>query len=429
MKNKKPFLGWIFIVLIAGCQKARLDSANATMVNPNLTAIQRLLRDSAGGQTIQLLDFGHPIIATRDSGKTYLVRIPFKVIASDQRFFLFKTNSSLTPTSSALIALTRDSSEADSPFSIFGFNGHISKDYLNGAIDYSSSVTNGYIQTRHSKQVAIAREDDPVVELPEIIIYAPDEDYYANWDAILTDGGGSGGDAGFSSAAVQSSSAGGSANLSYVNSYSFDVASELQASKPAINLPTYMTCFGLITAADATYTATLYVRIPNPANPAVMWNPLTGNVGHTFIGLSKSGGGQTINQYVGFYASCGVCAVTGSYVKSKMVDNSGHPYDASLTLQLTASQFATLTTEMEYESINEYALGEYNCANYAVECFNSVLPGSLDIPDMSIPGQSPGITPNGLYMALENLPANSPEGQVNKYGSDQTAGTGHGACN
>lgn len=417
----------VALVFIIACKKTPLAPSSKSS-GLDLSGVRALLKDSLQTATFDSLDFSRTVIATRDTGKTYLVRVPLKGVPVTRRFFLVRTNGSMIPQLAMGLEIQRFTFATDSASNPYSFSGSIKKTWLNGTMVYTSAVNGGFIEALHSKEVTIMEADEPYVELPEIIIYAPDQDYYADWDAILDDGGGAGG-IGYSSSAPTSTLGSGSAGAAAVNSASFDVATELQASRPAINLKSYLACFDPIVDPGATYTATLCVRIPNPGNPNIMWNPLTGNVGHTFIELSKTSEATTITQYLGFYAACGICAVTGNLVNSKMVDNQGHPYDAKLTVSLTSEQFTTLTNQMVSNSELDYALGLYNCTNYAVNALNMVLPTPINVPDMTIPGQDPGMTPNGLYKALATLPVSGPDGNVAIYSGDQTAGTSHGPCN
>jgi hypothetical protein len=160
-----------------------------------------------------------------------------------------------------------------------------------------------------------------------------------------------------------------------------------------------------------------------------MWNPLTGRVGHTFIQLTKTNGANTVTQYLGFYAACGICALAGDPTTSKMVDNSGHPYNASLTLNLNEAQFGAVTSSMQYHSADEYALCDYNCTAYALDVFNTVMSTPLDPALMTIPGGTPGEMPNGLYLLFEHMQSGSSAPDIKLYPTPQTAGSSHGACN
>lgn len=426
--KKLTFLGFTALLIFFACKKTPFPYAQKILPTEEEQTLRRFLHDSLTKAAYDSLDFTHVVVATRDTGNHYFVRVPFSGISVVNHFVLIRTDREFYPGLSAIVNIHQDTPVAlKKGTTIFGFNGSIVKTWLNGTPIYHSPISGGFIQIKHRQIGAIEAADEPSVELPEIIIYAPDEDYYADWDLILESGDGGG--YGYSSAAPVASGTAGGGGSATVNSFSFDVASELQASRPGINLQSYLDCFSIISNNGATYSAALCVRIPNPGNPMTMWNPLTGNVGHTFIQLTKTNGSQSITQYIGFYAKCGLCAIGGDPVDSKLVDNSGHPYDATLSINLSASQFSTLTAAMESLSKNDYSICDYNCTGYAVQAFNTILPDPLSPPNMTFPGGTAGDFPNSLYRAFEVLPADGPDGQVSLFAQDQAAGASHGACN
>jgi hypothetical protein len=69
-------------------------------------------------------------------------------------------------------------------------------------------------------------------------------------------------------------------------------------SNPAVDPKALMNCFGTIPDAGATMSVTIYVQEPWPGTSFAIG---PNSVGHTAIGLSKSGSGSTITQVVGFY--------------------------------------------------------------------------------------------------------------------------------
>ena len=422
--KKLCLLATCALVFFYACRKQ--PAAGNLRPATDLTAVRHFLKDSLPAPTYDSLDFSRVVIASRDSGRHYFVRVAFTGEDVAEHFVLIGTDAAFGPITGTVLRITRDPASAVT--TPYVFNGTVVKTHLDGTADYTSAISNGYVMARHTKAPALAEPNDPYIELPEIIIYAPEETYYADWDVFISGAGY--GNYGYSSSSAISGG-GGSGSPSAVNSYSFDVANELQASRAGIDLKAYLNCFSTISAPDETFTAALFVRIPDPNNPNTMWNPYTGNVGHTFVMVSKTAGGQTITQYIGFYATNGFDAITDP-TPSKMVDNSGHPYDATLTFKPTAAQFSALLTALQNYSVNQYQLGGYNCTNYALDAFNSMYEAAglspISVPLMAIPSQTPGETPNGLYKALQSLPSNGPDGQVSISAQDRIAGASHGAC-
>lgn len=423
------------LLAAASCQK----SSKVTLPSGiEIGSLRAYLQDSLAAPSFDSLDFQHSVIDTYDSGRTYYVRVPSLGIDLAKKFVLLRTDSLYRPLKAACFEIKVDSFASDVLPSAFGFFGSIRKSHLNGSVAYNSPVSRGYIQALHPAKRVIPLDeatDADVVELPEIIIYAPDPDggYDVSLDLLMDDGGGAGGGgtAGYSSSSGGGGSVSGSASLS--NSYAYSEIYELQAGNPAIDLSQFFVCFGNVPDNNATtYQASLLVKVPNPANPNVMWIPgLADGVGHTFIQLTKTSGTNSVTQIIGFYGEGGgyiAATALGFSVPSKIVDNSGHPYNAKLTASLSSSQFSYLLNELGDDAKNSYNLSSYNCTTYALDAFNTVSPVDLDPPYMSIPGQEPGETPNGLFEVLQALPASGPGWTVSISSTPLTAADGKGAC-
>lgn len=427
------------ILLVACSKKSRTLTVPGT--NPlSIEAAKSYLRDSVPKDQFDSLEFDRSLTNKADSTSEYFLRVPFRGFSPGRRFMLVRMDSTFKPVKAFGFDIQRDSTGQDSSVpAAFGFNGRIQKRFLNGILQYSSSIVGGYITAVHAQkpvQVDMMEADDPYIELPEIVIYAPNEDYYVSYDLIIDDGGGGYGGGGFtgytSSGAGGGGSAGGAGSSS---SYSLSEVNELQASKAAVDLTKDFDCFDNVPTARGTeYSASLMVRVPNPGDPDVMWDPTqTSGVGHVFIQLTKSFGSESVTQILGFYGQGGVLysseTALGFSVPSKIVDNSGHPYNATLTLNLTSDQFEEILSNMQNYSMAKYNISSYNCATYALSVFNGILPTPLEPPSMSIPGQVPGDTPNGLFKLLQTMPADGPDGQVAISKSTLVAGQGNGPCN
>lgn len=129
-----------------------------------------------------------------------------------------------------------------------------------------------------------------------------------------------------------------------------------EQSGPGINAQAYMQCFGNIPDAGAKMQVTIYVQQPWPGT---QFNIGPNSVGHTAIGLSKSGSGNTVTQVVGFYPT-----EIGLSVQSKIVDNGGAmDYNNSITYTVTAQQFKAIT-DFVSNPPPTYDLVNYNCTSF-----------------------------------------------------------------
>jgi hypothetical protein len=400
-----------------------------------LAQTSEMLKDSLSKTSFDSLDFSHAQILSFDTGTTYYIRIPSIGFDISKKFILIRTGKAYQPTAAARLVIAEDSIAKDAVPVSLGFYGSITKTFLNGTVAFHSAVNGGYIQALHSSQrvtYVMAADEEPI-ELPEIVIYAPDDgddgegEYY---DLISIIGGG-GGSVGGGYAA----SGGGGGGSAAGSSSSFTAVNLLLATTPGIDLQRYFNCFDNVPSdANTTYTASLLVKVPNTSNPSVMWDPTQADgVGHTFIELTKTNGTTSITQYIGFYGQGGVLysteAALGFSVPSKLVDNSSHLYNAKLSINLSGDQFSQLLNDLQSYSMAKYNLSSYNCTTYGLSAFNNVLPTPLNPPAMAIPGQAVGDTPNGLFITMESMPANGPDGQVSISSAPQTAGSGHGPCN
>jgi hypothetical protein len=209
-------------------------------------------------------------------------------------------------------------------------------------------------------------------------------------------------------------------------------------SNPAINLQSYLKCFSNIPNKGASYKISIFTDIPVNGSPYKLFNFSTGSCGHTFLQLTKSGSGQTMQQSIGFYPQSGWKSIEASApVASKLVDNAGHEYNGSLTISLDSAHFQTAINKMLYLGKLKYDIDNFNCTDYALEVFNVAAPIYLDIPQYHIPGGMLGElsnTPQGLYNKLFSLyeesgPGGYPGGTMQISSKAIYVGSSHGACN
>ncbi len=165
-------------------------------------------------------------------------------------------------------------------------------------------------------------------------------------------------------------------------------------------------------------------------DPSTFFNWSDASPGHTFIEFYKNDNGNLIEQNVGFYPNTPWKTVVGpDNIASKIVDDAGHEYQAKYTIAVTAAQFQNALQAAQNYSNFEYNVAAFNCADYALDVFNSA-GGNLTVPKFQIPGfpsDNGSNTPEGVYDAIQSqVQAGKPNAMAN--GQKQWAGNSHGAC-
>ena len=172
-----------------------------------------------------------------------------------------------------------------------------------------------------------------------------------------------------------------------------------------INLRDYFKCFQTVPNGPTTlYSMVLCADIPNNTEPDWLVNTNT-NPGHAFITLNKNDGDHSVTLSFGFYPSISVLSFPGVPVGSMVNDDGAHEYNASVATGLTPAQFQTVLETAEYlAGHSSYDLDDYNCTDYALQVWNSVVNPRqmITVPDWIWPMDSHnfGTTPNGLYNVL-----------------------------
>lgn len=185
-----------------------------------------------------------------------------------------------------------------------------------------------------------------------------------------------------------------------------------------------LACFGAISNTGATYTVALNSDVPVNQRPSTVIQGMSG--GHAFLTLTKSNGSNSVTQVFGFYPKYTVKAATLAGVTSAIKDDSEHEINASISLNVSSSNFDDLITYISNHSSDDYNLTGYNCTDFALEAFNTMLSTPITVNPSAF---NSGHTPSGLYLALNNLKAaNGPLANSIFLGLDH-APTGHGECN
>lgn len=100
-------------------------------------------------------------------------------------------------------------------------------------------------------------------------------------------------------------------------------------------------------------------------------------------------------------------------------------------------------SQLDFNSVKNFALGyanslqydinDFNCTNYALDCFNFIRSSQIIVPDSQYPIWFPiinyGTTPNGIYKKLKEMKdSNHPETANIQIGVNNST-TSHGPCN
>ena len=130
------------------------------------------------------------------------------------------------------------------------------------------------------------------------------------------------------------------------------------------NVNDYLSCFNTGPTANNA-TVTFYVDQPTPGKFDTWSGSVTNpNVGHAFISIQQNG----ITRTLGYYPSSsnGFKPFNNDIVgPSSFVDDSGHIFDASLTIEITPYQLYTVINTTKYYS-STYHLWDNNCTDYVL---------------------------------------------------------------
>jgi hypothetical protein len=185
----------------------------------------------------------------------------------------------------------------------------------------------------------------------------------------------------------------------------------------AIDIEKYLNCFGS-DQNGASYKVSLYVLEPNPGTGA---EKMGLNVGHTFVGLTKTINGNTITQYIGFYPEHRTLTYP---TESKMESNDNYGYTTSVTYEVSAGDFFSAIATATANASNLYHISQYNCTTYALDVCEAAginLPRTLaEFPY----GYGKGLSPGNLGADLRSRSVTDNKIKV----TGGTSGNGNGPC-
>lgn len=140
-------------------------------------------------------------------------------------------------------------------------------------------------------------------------------------------------------------------HLDNIEARPFFVADDLSSK---VDPKTKTKCF------DKTKPAKIIIYVEQPIPNS---REITADIGHTFIGIEQGG----ITRYLGFYPdSPGATLVGDKSVDAEIHDNSGSPFDVSISTTVTSAQLTKVINLINnYPKI--YNLEEYNCSDFGIQ--------------------------------------------------------------
>ncbi|WP_018615956.1 hypothetical protein [Segetibacter koreensis] len=429
----KRFLPILFAtIFFLSCNK-NIEHNNS---KPSYVAnIQATLKDSLTGSDYSNLDLSRAVETKKDNASRFF-RIPFTATKFPEKFILLYTDTAGKILNGLIIQLRQ--LEANN-ISKYSYNGTIEIRYLNGAIKLISEVKNGYIGALNTDPIA-----RPLVvpqakeEYPEIIV-----DWYYGGTPYINSSAFFGFNSGsrsvnYSSVAANEDNEGDQGSRSNNQNNNDDdeelVDFEFIDNLTPIDVSKYLKCFSNIPDYGATCSIAILVDIPVDDNPNSIFDFKQGATGHTFLQITKTNGGQTVTQNIGFYPVTTWKMLFTEPVKGKFVDNSEHEFNASFKMDITPLQLNnTLNHIIQLSTVN-YDIDDYNCTDYALDIFNySRIGNPLQIKKNQIPGGrsiNGSSTPGALYNTLNVMKLSGNESNnIKIVGGKDFAIDSNGPCN
>lgn len=449
------------VTLILSCRKDFRSNEN-----DYLTIAKQGLKDSLQAGDFATLDFDQAARSTVDSIGFYALYVPFKDKAPKEDFVFVKTDGGGKIEKGTIVHLVgKVSDEKGGGFERKRWDGAIELSSLDRKKVFQSPIVDGYVTAFHQQKNTRTASQEPQGELmPEVIIvYTRTSKVEMSWSQMYSlqgmfGGGGGGSSAGSGGGYYGSISGGGGSTGSSTNGSNsgsnssggskdssprpgpstspvIRVDIETQDDNSPIDVKKFINCFNAVPDAGSKCSIEIFADIPVDKDPNKFFDFSTMSPGHTFICITKSNGTKYVTQNIGFYPKSGYKSMTYAPTTGKLVDNANHEFNASLSMNVTPSDFATILTTIQQLSNLNYNMEQYNCTDWALNVFNSVRTNKLQIPLYGLPS-SPMTentsTPQGLYNKLQQMKnsSNDPEkgnviiGIVKGY-----AGGSTGPCN
>jgi hypothetical protein len=182
------------------------------------------------------------------------------------------------------------------------------------------------------------------------------------------------------------------------------------SSSIIVDVTDYLKCFTNAPGGDHRYTITICVDQPKSgqrdawgfSSDGVDGNPI--NVGHTFLILTEVTPTGTTTRNIGFYPQDVVAP--GISTSPGVVNNDQqHPYNISLTMTVTNSQFFNVLTYIRYTAGRTYDLNYNNCTTFCLNSLNYAGMG-ISATQGTWPGGT-GYNPGSLGEDIRSMSLNS----------------------
>ena len=448
--KKILYISYLWAIIFSACKKQAADSTiHLSSSPPYLTAAQVYLKQQMNPIDYTGIDFGQYHVS-KDTGCSYL-RVAFKNKPLSTDFILLLQDTTGRPLTGKIIHIETRITDK------YLINGTIQLVSLDRKSTMNSVITNGYVESWHPAMFANNTKSavipGPSYEYPEVIVYAyyPSQstsyifDTYLALQSMFSGGNGSAmyPDASlYSHVDVTDYGSGSTATSTNPSSSLADGHADYYANienspgKPGIDLDAWLKCFTNIPDDGATCSITICADLPVDNDPTANVNFYSGATGHCFMELKKTNGAQSVTQVIGFTAQDPLAAIIhgDEFVPGKLVDNAGHKYDASITMNINASAFNIALEEMKLLSANPaYSITRFDCLDFDLAVFNSIRRNNpLTLPKMYNTGSTWDVVSTGerFYEMLSDMKQYGDPEAANIYvGGPVYIGNSHGPCN
>ena len=360
-----------------------------------------------------------------DSGR-YVIKVPLKTQGL-KNFILLYADSIYGVKKGVLVHIDKTSNTLKGE----KFTGTITIKEINGKVKEIKKIVDGF----KVKKATYRTTTDGYQDLPEVVVIAYRTIDKVNWgewfNLMFFFGGNLNNKDSYGYMENEGGPGGGGGGGEYqpdpnVIEINFDDA----LTTEPIDLLKYLNCFNQIQNLGATYSIKICAQLPVDNNPVQIIDGLA--TGHAFLTVTKTNGMSSMTQNFGFYPANGPKSMALLPVPSKVGDNDFTKYNASLTASnVSYDQFSTFMQTAMTLSTHSYDLNNYNCANFALDCFNSIKStgDKLVVPNTIRDGINYRTTPNGIYELLRDKKNNGdPEASNINMGVNHSSFS-NGPCN
>ena len=382
----------LLIILFANLALYSCKKESVNIALPQTTyfaVIDKYLKENLQEADYNQIDLKNAITSSPDSGsRTVFVHVPFKGIPIENNFIFLQTDKEGNCKASSIVQYVPDNNSTAS------FTGSVIINKVNRNDTKELLLNKGKAVINLVQSVLPSTP--PYDGLPPVTVTAyipsPTSNYtptylistgallYGNNNGVVgNNGGNAGNNPAYATAGYYTPITGGGSNPGtqvaggIPNGTVVKIEFDHPESKEAEDINKIFNCFSTIPDIGAKYSLKLCVDVPVNSNP---YSPVDDALspGHTFLVLTKTNGSQTITKSFGFYPSVGWKSLMNP-VDGKIVNDAQHEINASLEMSnLTQANFNTIKNIAISQVTKKYDLGLYNCANYALDVFNSVRP-------------------------------------------------------